>query len=77
MPDADQLSRVRNAARNVADDFLRFERDLDRLVHWIGEAGGASPSVQRAVNEGCDTDARRRALGIIVARIGERQEEGT
>lgn len=67
--DPDALSRVRNAARSVADDFLRFERDMDRFKRAVADAGGVSDDVMEALNQGCDTEQRRRAFDVIHSRL--------
>lgn len=70
----DARSRVRNAARSVADDMLRFERSMDRLKRAIADAGGVTDDLMAAVNEGCDTDARRRAFDLIHQRLKARPD---
>jgi hypothetical protein len=66
---ADALSRVRNAARSVTDDLLRFERAMDRFKRAVGEAGGVTEEVMEALNQGCDTTERRRAFDLIHSRL--------
>jgi hypothetical protein len=66
---SDDLSRVRNAARDLADDFLRFERSAERMMRAVTAAGGAdNPAVAGAVREACTGD-RARAMNVIAARM--------
>jgi hypothetical protein len=46
----DALSRVANAARDVADGYLRVERDMERLPRAVESAGGAeNPDIVMAI----------------------------
>ncbi len=63
----DAESRARNAARDAANGFLRFERDLNRMLRAMADL---PRSVQRkALAQGCDSPERRRALETILTRL--------
>lgn len=65
----EEQASVANAARDVADNFLRFERDMRRLRKLIAQCGADHPQVIAAVQRGCDSPDRRRALETINARM--------
>ena len=68
---SDQESRARNAARDAANSFNRFERDFDRMLRTLD---GLPRSIQRkAIAQGCDSSDRRRAITLILARTKEAQ----
>lgn len=70
----DQASRVRNAARDMANAFLAYERAQERLFEAIRDQ---APVVHALIAEGCNSPERRRAMNTILLRLDEatRQEE--
>lgn len=65
----DDLSRVRNAARDMANAYIAFEKAAARMVEASGRLGGAQRDVVKAVQEGCDTPARAKAFNAIYTRL--------
>jgi hypothetical protein len=66
---SDNLSRVRNAARDVADNYLRFARAMERLAEATKACGGVKGPMEVqilcAIQEGCSGEDRIRAFNAI------------
>lgn len=64
----EQLSAIRNAGRDLADDFRRFQRDMDRLATAVKVID--DPKLATAtIFEGLNTPERREAFDSIVAGL--------
>ena len=61
-------------ARDLADSFHRFERDMARFRRMATEAEDKD-EVMYAVMEGCDNERRRKAIETINDRLGDLDAE--
>jgi len=68
MSQSDNYRTMVNTARDLADSFARFERDMARFRRIVAECQDKD-EVMLAVVEGCNTPKRREAIETINERL--------